>query len=135
MIEHPALTGVFLPGDANARLLVEPPGGRSEREDRDADQPHGAGYPVLALAVRLSDHDGRGEELDHRVQAEPDQGDGGGSHADGDRDGGLTGHPGHACVFKPESAPATAGRPWEHTCAASPFSPVASLRGKQETGS
>lgn len=77
-----------------------------EREERDADQPHRAGFPVpaLALAVQLPDDDGRGGELDHRVQTEPDQGDGRGDHASGDRDGGLRGHPGHARVLKPEPA-------------------------------
>jgi hypothetical protein len=30
MIEHPALAGVFFPGDVNARLLVKPPVGESE---------------------------------------------------------------------------------------------------------
>ena len=30
MIEHPALVGVFFPGDVNARLLVKPPVGESE---------------------------------------------------------------------------------------------------------
>ena len=30
MIEHPALTGIFFPGDINARLLVEPPERESE---------------------------------------------------------------------------------------------------------
>ena len=66
--------------------------------------------PSPLLAAQLPDHDRGGEELDHRVQAEPEQRDRGGQHPGGDRDGGLGRHPGHAGVLQPEN-PADATAP------------------------
>lgn len=46
-----------------------------EREERHADQSHAPGFAVFTLAAQLPDHDAGRAELDHRVQAEPDQRD------------------------------------------------------------
>jgi hypothetical protein len=54
---------------------------------------------------RPPDDDRSGEQLDHRVLAETDQGDRGGDQPGGDRDGGLGDHPSHGGVLEPKAPP------------------------------
>jgi hypothetical protein len=77
-----------------------------EGEEGDGNQAQGPAFVFLAdRATQLPDHDRGSEELDHRVQAEPDQHDRGGD----DPDRRLDRHPGHAGVLQPETPAAQPG--------------------------